>query len=164
MYPRTLMMTAMVMTLLLMPAVRATAQGHIQLKNVAEVEKVTVDAEGKKMIQRLPAAKVLPGQEVIFTTYFENVSREVADNAVIINPIPENMIYRENSAMGAGTIITFSVDGGKTYDVPSKLFVFDAAGRQFPVRAQDYTHIRWIFDAPLPPGAKGKVSFRAILK
>lgn len=153
-----------VILLVALSASWALAQGHIQLKSAAEVEKEVFNEEGKKVIQRVPAAKVLPGQEVIFTTFYENISKKVVENAVITNPVPEHMIYKENSAQGAGTRITFSVDGGKTYDAPAKLMVVDAAGRQFPARPQDYTHIRWTFESPLRSGAKGEVSFRAILK
>lgn len=142
----------------------AAAQSLIQLKSVAEVDVVTVDPTGKKQVRRVPAANVVSGQEVIFTTYFENVSSKLAENAVIINPIPENMVYKENSVMGAGTRIAFSIDGGNTYDSPSRLFVIDAAGRKFPMQPRDYTHIRWTFEAPVPPGARGRVSYRAFLK
>ena len=153
-----------VILLVALMATWAYAQGHIQLKSVAQVEKEVFSQEGKKEVRREPAAKVLPGNEVIFTTFYENTSKEVAENAVITNPMPEHMIYTENSAQGKGTRITFSVDGGKTYDVPARLFIFDASGRKFPARPRDYTHIRWTFGEPLPPGAKGEVSFRAILQ
>ena len=145
-------------------ASRAQSKGHIKLTSVAEVEKEVFNAEGKKVVQRLPAAKVLPGSEVIFTTRYENVSREKAENAVITNPVPEHMLYKRSSAQGAGARVTFSVDNGKSYNIPSQLFVMDAAGRKFPARPKDYTHIRWTFEKPLPSGAKGAVSFRAILK
>ncbi|MDA8139294.1 MAG: hypothetical protein M0036_11640 [Desulfobacteraceae bacterium] len=142
----------------------ALADGQVQLRSVAEVETSSTNTEGQKVVQRVPAAKVLPGQEVLFTTYYENTSAKAAENAVITNPIPEHMLYKADSASGAGTRITFSVDGGKTYNTPAKLMIKDAAGREFPVRPKDYTHIRWTFEHPLPPGAKGEVSFRAILK
>lgn len=142
----------------------AQSKGHIKLTSVVEVEKEIFDPEGKKVIQRVPAAKVLPGSEVIFTTRFENVSKEKAENAVITNPVPEHMLYRRSSAQGAGARVTFSVDNGKSYNIPNQLFVLDAAGRKFPARPKDYTHIRWTFDNPLSSGAKGEVSFRAILK
>lgn len=149
---------------ILLTAAWAQAQGHIQLKSVAEVEQETLNAAGQKEIQRQPADKVVPGTQVLFTTYYENISKEVAEKTVITNPIPEHMLYSENSAQGAGTRITFSIDGGKTYDTPAKLFVVDSAGRKFPARIQDYTHIRWTFENLLPSGAKGAVSFRAILE
>jgi len=149
--------------LLVLPAV-AWAQNHIQLRSVAEVQKEVVNQEGKKEIKRLPAEKVLPGGEVIFTIFYENIGKEIVEKAVITNPVPEHMVYAENSAQGAGTQVAFSVDNGQSYDIPARLFVFDATGRKFPARVQDYTHIRWTFDKPLPSGAKGDVSFRAILK
>jgi uncharacterized repeat protein (TIGR01451 family) len=142
----------------------AQSKGHIKLTSVAEIEKEVVNAEGQKEVKRMPATEVVPGTEVIFTTTYENVSKETAERAVITNPVPEHMIYSENSASGVGTRITFSVDNGKSFKVPAKLFIFDAAGRKFPARPQDYTHIRWEVIKPLPSGAKGEVSFRAILK
>jgi len=151
--------------LLAIPAVsRAQSKDHIQLTSKAEVEQEAFNAEGKKEINRVPAAKVVPGSEVIFTTTYVNTSKEKAEKAVITNPLPEHMVYKENSVQGKGTQITFSIDNGKSFNIPAKLFVFDAAGRKFPARPQDYTHIRWELQTPLQPGAAGEVSFRAILK
>ena len=154
------------LAVLLVPPAASWAQrkGHIKLTSVAEVEKQIVNSEGKKEMKRVPAVKVLPGSEVIFTTRYENISKEVADNAVITNPVPEHMLYKNNSAQGTGTRITYSIDNGKSYNIPGQLFVKDAAGRTFPARPKDYTHIRWTFNNSLPSGAKGEVSFRAILK
>ena len=156
---------AMVGLLVTLTASWACAQqGHIQLKSVAEVEKEVVSQDGKRELQRMPAATVVPGDEIIFTTMYENIGPKRAENAVITNPIPEHMLYQEGSAEGEGTRVAFSVDGGKAYDLPGNLFVFDASGRKFPARTQDYTHIRWTFENPLPSGTKGKVRFRAVLK
>jgi uncharacterized repeat protein (TIGR01451 family) len=149
--------------LLLVPAT-ALARDHIRLRSVAEMEKAVFNEEGRKEIRRLPAEKVPPGGEVIFTTHYENVSEEAVEKAVITNPVPEHMVYTMGSARGAGTLITFSVDNGKSYDIPARLFVYDATGRKYPARAKDYTHIRWTFENPLPSGAGGEVSFRAILQ
>lgn len=151
--------------LLSLPAVgRAQINGHIQLTSVAEIEKEVFNEEGKKEIKRMPATKVVPGSEVIFTTTFKNVSKEKAEKAIIVNPVPEHMLYKENSATGIGTRIAFSVDNGKSFNIPAKLFVFDAAGRKYPARPKDYTHIRWEIGEPLQPGTNGEVSFRAVLK
>ncbi len=142
----------------------AQPNGHIQLTSKAEIEKEAFNSEGKKEVKRVQAAKVVPGTEVIFTTTYKNASQENAENAVITNPVPEHMVYSESSARGSGTKITFSIDNGKSFNIPAKLFVFDAAGRKFPARPKDYTHIRWEMNHPLPSGAMGEVSFRAILK
>jgi hypothetical protein len=140
------------------------SKGHIQLQSVAEVEQEVMNAEGKKEIRRIPATKVVPGTEVIFTQRYENISKETAESTVITNPVPEHMLYKDGTAQGKSTSITFSVDNGQSYNIPAKLFVFDATGRKFPARPKDYTHIRWTFTHPLPSGAKGEVSFRAILE
>jgi uncharacterized repeat protein (TIGR01451 family) len=151
-------------TLLLVLPAAALAQGHIELQSVAEVEREVMNEEGKIEIKRLPAGKVVPGTEVIFSQRYQNISKETAENAVITNPMPEHMVYAQGSADGSGTRITFSVDNGKSYNIPAKLFVYDAAGRKYPARPKDYTHIRWTFENPLPSGARGAVSFRAILE
>lgn len=151
--------------LLAIPAVsRAQSKGHVELTSMAEIEKEIFNDEGKKELKRVPAKKVIPGSEVIFTTTYENISQEKAEKAVITNPVPEHMVYKENSARGAGTQITFSIDDGKSFNIPAKLFVFDSAGRKYPARPKDYTHIRWEIKKSLQPGGKGEVSFRAILK
>ena len=161
---RRILIIWVVLVLALPPASPAWSNGHIQLTSKAEIEEEVFNAEGKKEVRRLPANKVVPGSEVIFTTIYENISKEKAEKAVITNPVPEHMVYSENSAGGRGTQITFSIDDGKSFNIPAKLFVFDAAGRKFPARPRDYTHIRWEMRNPLPAGAKGEVSFRAILK
>ncbi|MBT8339328.1 MAG: hypothetical protein HKP58_11090 [Desulfatitalea sp.] len=142
----------------------ALADNRIALSSRAEVEQTVVNDKGQKEIKRMPAAEVLPGTEVIFVTTFENSSRQVAENAVITNPIPEHMRLQIGSVRGAGAAASFSVDGGKTYHCLDQLFIYDAAGRKFPARNRDITHIRWKFENPLPPGAKGEVSFRAVLE
>ena len=142
----------------------AQANGHIKLTSAALIEQEVVNEEGKKEMKRVKAAKVVPGSEVIFVTTYENISKEKADKAVITNPVPVHMIYTDGSAQGRGTQITFSIDNGKSFNIPAKLFVFDAAGRKFPAQPKDYTHIRWEMNNPLPSGATGEVSFRAILK
>lgn len=150
--------------LFLAAAVAVWADDPIKVTVVTEIEKEVIDPDGRIVTQRVVVEKEAPGTEVIFTTFYENISKEDAENTMITNPIPPGLIYREGSAQGAGATVTFSVDGGKTYDVPAKLFVFDGSGRQFAARPQDYTHIRWSFKTPLLPGAKGDVSFRAVLQ
>ena len=151
---------------LLLPApAPAQKKAGIVLTSVSEVEVVKQNAEGKKEVKRVDAAKaaVVPGDTVIFTVSYANTDPKPADRVIVINPVPEHMTYLNNSAEGTGTVIDFSVDGGKTYAAPGKLTV-TANGRQRPVTAADYTHIRWTLSKPLAPGGKGSVSFKAMLK
>jgi uncharacterized repeat protein (TIGR01451 family) len=138
----------------------------IELSNRAEVEVVVQDPAGAKVVTRVDAAatKVVPGTEVIFTTGYRNLGTAPVDNAVIVNPVPENTVYVSGSAEGEGTRITFSVDGGKTYDVPARLTVTGPDGTARQAGAEDYTHVRWEFTTSIPAGAEGSVAYRAIVE
>ncbi|MBI4826559.1 MAG: DUF11 domain-containing protein [Nitrospirae bacterium] len=137
---------------------------HILLNNIAEMEKTIVNAKGEKEIVRVPAAKIIPGEEVIFTITYENISGKSVDNFVIVDPVPEHMFYKEGSASGKGADITFSVDRGKTYHLPEKLKIIGEDGKERKAEASEYTDIRWALKNSLQPGEKGKVEFKAELE
>ncbi len=145
-------------------AAGAQAKGNIELKSIAEIEVEEFNEEGKKEIMRIPAAKVIPGDEVIFSNHYTNVSRDTLDKVVITNPIPEHMLYKENSATGDDTEITYSIDGGKTYDRPENLKKVGIDGKEYQATSTDYTHIQWRVVKPVPLEGKGNVEFRAQLK
>ena len=142
----------------------AQEKGTIELKSIAEVEKEDFNAEGQKVVMRVPATKVVPGDEVIYTNTYTNVGKEAASKVVITNPIPEHMQYVNASATGADMAITFSIDKGNTYDEPASLMKTQADGTKQLAKPVDYTHIRWVRQKALDPGEKGEVSFRARLQ
>lgn len=142
----------------------AQAQGSIELKLVAEKEVVVTDAQGNKQTKRGETAKVVPGDEIIYTITYTNISDKPAENVFITNPVPEHMSYKDGSAAGIGANITFSVDSGATYDTPAKLRVKNPDGTLRPAVGADYTHIRWTLQKPLTQKGKGNVEYRAILK
>ena len=142
----------------------AQEKGNIELKTVAEVEVEEFNEEGMKVIKRVPAGKVLPGTEVIYTIFSTNTGKVPAEKMIITNPIPEHTVYKEGSAVGEGTVITSSVDKGKTYDVPENLKVIRDDGKEYQAKMSDYTHIRWSFQEALPAHAEGYVSFRVTLE
>lgn len=137
---------------------------HIKLNNIAEMEKTVVNAEGEKEIVRVQAAKVLPGNEIIFTITYENISDQAIDNVVIVNPVPEHMFYKDGSASGKDTDITFSVDNGKAYNKPDKLKVMGEDGKERKAEASEYTDIRWVVKSSIKPGENGRVEFKAELE
>jgi len=162
---RSVLVLSIAILLLLQAPAPAQQKGSIVLTSVSEVEVVKLNAEGKKEVKRVDAAKaaVVPGDTVIFTVSYANTDTRPADRVVVINPVPRHVTYLDRSAEGKGTTIEFSVDGGKTYAAPGKLTV-TTAGKQRPAIAADYTHIRWVLVKPLAPGGQGSVSFRATLK
>lgn len=141
----------------------AQAQGRLDLRAVAEQEILEVDSSGKEVVKRVPASKVVPGDEVIYTITARSLSDEPVENVQIDDPIPAHTTYVMGSVEGEDAVITFSVDGGKTFGRSDTLTRVDASGARRPAEAKDYTHVRWRFDEPLAPGGTRKVSFRARL-
>lgn len=160
-----LLATLSLLLLVTLPAGAVEKKG-IELKSTAEVDIIVKNDKGVNEVVRVAAAdaNVAPGDTVIFTTYYEYYGEKPATDVVINNPLPEHMLYLDGTAEGKGTRIDFSVDQGKTFTVASNLKLKDAAGKERPASAADYTHIRWTIEGALPNGAKGSVSFKAKVK
>lgn len=139
------------------------ASPAVEIKSVAEREIATV-TNGKRELVRSPVDKAVPGDEIIYTTTFKNLAGKPAANIVITNPVPNDSLYKADSASGANTVITFSVDGGKRYAAPGKLTIRTGEGRTRLALPNDYTHIRWTYQGELGAGKSGTVSFRAFIK
>ncbi|MFA5517491.1 MAG: hypothetical protein WDA20_14530 [Desulfuromonadales bacterium] len=151
--------------LFLAVATPALAQDQpINITSSALVEKTVVNEKGEKELVRLPATKVLPGDEVIFVNAYVNGGKAPAENVVINNAIPENMIYVGETAKGENTIVTYSVDGGNTFGPLLELAVTIPDGMTRSAASIDVTHIRWVRTNPLAPGDKAEVEFTARLK
>ena len=144
------------------PFAGAQQQGSLELMAVAQKEIRVVDQDGKERLERVPAALVTPGEDVIYGITATNISSEATENVVITDPIPASMTYRDGTATGDAKI-TFSIDGGASYDAPENLIVVDAQGNPKPAGPEDYTHIRWEFSNPLDSGESQLVEFRARL-
>ena len=135
--------------------------GCIVLKSVAEQEKEVVNAKGEKTKQLVAAAKIVPGMEVVWTVTANNICKVPSEKVTINNPVPEHMNYIADSAFGAGSDITYSLDG-KTFGVPAELSVTENGAKR-QARADEYRQIRWVFRSPLQPGASAIARFRAVL-
>ena len=84
-------------------ALAQTAErGCIELKTVAEIQEAYVDERGNAATRLVPAAKVVPGDEVIWTIVANNVCTTPAGDVAITNPVPEHMRYVGSSAFGPG--------------------------------------------------------------
>ena len=144
-------------------ALTAQAQeAHLNVRTVVQKEEVTVTDSGETERSLVPADTVVPGDDVVYTITFTNVSDESADNIVITNPISENLTYVQGSAFGPGTVIEFSVDNGQSFGAADELMVA-ANGEQRPADARDFTHVRWTMQDELQAGAQGTARFKARL-
>jgi len=70
----------------------------------------------------------------------------------------------DKSAIGQGTDVTFSIDGGFNFDKAEALQVANADGSKRAAVPADYTHIRWVMRNPLKAGAVAFARFRAVLE
>lgn len=141
--------------------------GNLKLVNNAEMDIKEKGKNGEEIVKRVPATKVVPGTEVIYTTIATNEEKVEAANVVITNPVPDHMVYVAgsaiSSAMGSATKITYSIDG-TNFDVPEKLEVIEEDGTVRKATAEDYKAIRWLCNFSIKPQGKVTVSFRARLK
>jgi uncharacterized repeat protein (TIGR01451 family) len=144
-------------------AAHAADPGCIELKTVAESEQEYTNDAGQRAKRLVPAAKVVPGDEIIWTITARNVCEKPADNIVIANPVPEQMRYVANSAMGVGADITYSVDG-KQFSAPTAIVVHDANGTSRTASPDEYRAVRWTYKSAFAPGATAFVRYRALVK
>lgn len=142
----------------------AAEPGSILVQTVAEKEETYVTPDGERATRLVPVATVVPGDTVIYTVTFTNVSDADAENIVVTDPVPGEMVYVHGSAFGPGTNISFSADNGERFAALDDLTVVDEAGNERPVRPTDITHIRWVLRTPLPAGEKGYARFSAVLR
>ncbi len=156
---------AFLLVLVSMPlSLSAQPAGSIKLKSQAFKEVEVVNDKGEKEYKLIEPTTALPKEEILYVTTFTNVGDTPATNIVITNPISPNLLYKEGSAFGSGTSVTFSIDGGKQYAEPTALTIKNADGTSRPAVPTDYTHIRWVFTNELAPAAESTVNFRAVIK
>jgi len=142
------------------PIESAVAGAPVTVNTTAELVKTTI-TNGKVRIELSPADRLVGGDEVIYTVEVRNRGAVGIDHYAFTSPIPAHMSYVANSAVAPGADISFSVDGGQSFDTPDNLSVHGADGKQRPALAADYTHIRWVLRNRLKAGSMTLARFRA---
>ncbi len=151
--------------LILAPSVVVAQEGKsLELTSSILREVKVQDEKGETKTELVPVEKAMPGEELIVQISYTNRGAEPAENIVIVNPVPDQMVYVAGSAAGNFTDTTFSIDGGATYDVPEKLLVKDEEGNEKQASPDQYTHVRFSRTRVLEPGQESTVAFRAVLK
>jgi uncharacterized repeat protein (TIGR01451 family) len=151
-------------TILLGPIADGRADsGSITLKAIAEVELRAVE-NGREIPKLAPADRVVSGDWVIYTLEVRNTASTTVRAPTVTYPVPAHMSYVADSAVGPATDVSFSVDGGRSFDVAENLKIQDADGQLHPAGAADYTHIRWQLKNSLKANSVAFVRFRARVK
>jgi len=121
--------------------------------------------DGAAVRELVEVAQVVAGDTLQYTISFTNKGTNVIEGGsiVITNPLPPDTVYIDGTARGSGTRISYSVDGGTTFESSAELKVL-RDGAPVPAQAADYTTIRWTFTEPLEAGGTGDVSFSVRVK
>jgi len=133
---------------------------EIQTELIAEVRENVSTTPGREVFRFVPARLLEQGQVVYYTLRITNQSTVPLRNVAVVQPVPANTTYLADSASGPGAVVTFSVDGGKTFGPADSLLIESEGARQLAHTSQ-YTHIRWQLRNPLAPGATALARFRA---
>ncbi len=135
----------------------------LSVRSIAEVESKSIE-RGREVVKLISADRVVPGDRLIYTLEVRNMRATPLDAPVVTRPVPEHMQYVADSAVGPGAAVTYSVDGGRTFDRPENLKVPGPDGGLRPAIAADYTDIRWQLKNSLKPNSVAFVRFRALVK
>jgi uncharacterized repeat protein (TIGR01451 family) len=113
------------------------------------VDTLTVATPAMTLLKSVNSTTGIPGDVLTYTVLYTSAGSTDAYNAVIVDTVPAATVYVPGSASGTGTAISFSHDGGATFDTSEAL----------PV-----THIRWTVAASLAPGDNGTVAFQTTIQ
>ena len=144
------------------PAEDRTSDG-LEVHVLIEVES-RVQHEGRASTKLIPADRAVPGDRVLYTLEVRNVGPATRKSPIIVHPVPEHMRYLDDTAVGPGAEVTYSVDGGHSFDRATNLRVPLPAGNSRHAVGADYTHIRWQLRNPLEVNSVAFVRFRAVVK
>jgi len=150
-------------TSLVLFTVASLAQANVSISSTSFQELTKVTPSGEKSKEWVKTEKIVPGTVVRYVNTLENSGVEIATKLLVKNPIPNNMEYVADSAACQGTCsVSYSIDGGQTFNDPSELYVGLGENRHI-AKASEYTDIRWIVDALLA-NSQSFVEYKARLK
>jgi len=146
------------------PPVTVTTQSYQQMPKRDKKGKILRDKQGKPILEWVRATKVVPGTVVKYIDTVSNHTAQTIEHLAIKNPINVHLTYvAESAASETNATILYSVDGGKHFDVPEKLYVVGLDNQKHLAQPKEYNAIQWTI-ASVPPESNVTVEFRAKLK
>lgn len=136
------------------------------LEIIAEKEMETQKG-GVLNTERVLADTTKSGDVIVYTIEYVNEGQSPARDATIVDPVPEGTVFVPESAGGSGAEITYSIDGGKTFQSPPVKYTAinpDGTVEERTAAPETYTHVKWLIKGDLPPGQAGQVVFKVRVK
>ncbi|HPF23573.1 MAG: hypothetical protein R3C08_07215 [Hyphomonas sp.] len=153
-------LVSLAMTGLLAAALPAAADLLVSPGTVEKVVSMEYE-DGSTETEYVPTEAVEHGEELAYVVSFRNEGAEPADGVVVAVPVPQDMVYVEDSVIADDASVDFSVDGGKSFAPREGLLVEDGETTR-QAYAAEITHVRWTFTRVVP-GEEGMLAFHAVL-
>lgn len=135
----------------------------VSIESFAFVE-ITKTENGKEVKTLEEAKSVLPGQMVVFKNVVSNKSAKNVNDVVVVNEIPNGLIFSAPLVNNVNVDITYSIDR-KLFSVPSKLMITDkTTNLERVARSDEYKVVKWTIKKELTNKEKFEVGYKAILK
>ena len=132
------------------PAVAVTGSGPLETEIVVEALVSEPRADGGEEKRFVEARRLEAGEEIYYTIRVRNAGKEPVTDVVVTKRMPFGVDYVTGSAAGPDCDVELSADNGATYSPGGK--------------PGEYTHVRWLCQRPLAPGATALLRFRAIFR
>jgi len=133
--------------------------GEASLTSAVFKEAESKGPDGRATMARKPAARVTPGDQVVYVLTYHNGGDKPAEGVVVTNPLAANLVYAGPADAMPPQV---SVDG-QTFG-PLATLTKTSAGVAAKAVAADVTALRWTLAQPVPAGGEVQLSFRARLK
>jgi len=146
---------------------RAQEERPTLLIEISVQKEVIVFKEGKEVIEYVPVDKVQSDDILVYNITYTNVGENDAQNASVVDPIPDGTTYVMDSTGGEGADILYSIDGGFSYHRPPVTYEgtkADGSVEEIMAPAAMYTHIKWVIGKIIAPGMSGLLSFKVKVK
>lgn len=147
-------------------AMPALAKPVLTISLKAEKE-VVETVEGKEVWKIVTADEIFSGETIIYTLEVINSGDQPATNVKVNDPIPKETSLLIDTVFGEGAAVTFSIDGGNTYNKPTLLkYQIERSDGTFEDRVAtpvQYSDIQWVLDI-VPAGSSRTVGFKSRVK
>lgn len=137
----------------------AMAAPAMRLDTQMFVERVTTDINGRARRTLASAQRVAPGDQVIVIVDWRNDGRAPARDVAVTRAVP-----RGARVAPGDPAMLLSVDGGAHWGRLDELWLPTPLGGVRRAVAGDVTHVRWRLPDAVPPGQRGRLSYRATVQ